>query len=276
MSMTQGEKATMFVELHERDETFVIANAFDGCSARMFASMGFEAIATSSWVQAAMLGRRDGNTSRLEAMAHAAMIVQATDLPVSADLENGFGDSPEDVAATIKHAGEIGLVGGSVEDASGDVSNPIYDFEFAVQRVEAAVEAAGELPFKFTLTARTENFVRGVNDIDDTVRRLQAFERAGADVLMAPGLPDLDAVRLVCESVSRPVSFMAGIPGHSFSIDALQDAGVKRISLATSLYTAAMAATWEAASEILDQGTFTYIDRPANVDFGALLTSNES
>jgi len=271
MSVSQSEKARTFVALHERPGLFVIANAFDGCSARMLASHGFEALATSSWVQAALLGKRDGNTTREEALAHAAQILEATDLPVSADLEKGFGDAADDVAATIREAGAIGLVGASIEDATGDPAKPIYDMDHAIQRVEAAVAAAGDLPFKFTLTARSENFVRGVNDLEDTIRRLQAFEAAGADVLMAPGLPDLEAVRLVCDSLKKPFNFMAGIKGKSFTIADLTTAGVKRVSLATSLYSCAMNATLEAAREIMDDGTFGYIDRPAAADLNAFL-----
>ena len=271
MSTRQSEKADSFAALHKTGNIFVIGNAFDGCSARMLSAVGFEAIATSSWVQAAMLGKKDGNTTRDEALAHAASIVRATDLPVSADLEKGFGDAPADVAVTIREAGAIGLVGGSIEDASGDSAKPVYDFDHAVRRIEAAVAAAKELPFKFTLTARTENFVRGVNDLNDTIRRLQAFEKAGADVLMAPGLPDLEAVQRVCSSVSKPVNYMAGITGRSFSKAELTAAGVTRISVATSLYTCAMAAALDAAHEIIDHGTFDYIDRMAGVDFGTFL-----
>ena len=271
MSISQSEKAHAFGALHERPGVFVIANALDGCSARMLASLGFEALATSSWVQAALLGKRDGSTTRAEALAHARLIVEATDLPVSADLEKGFGDAPEDMAATIREAGAIGLVGGSIEDATGDPATPIYDIEHAVQRVEAAVEASRDLPFRFTLTARSENFVRGVNDLDDTIQRLQAFEAAGADVLMAPGLPDLEAVRSVCASVKKPVNFMAGIKGKSFTVADLAAAGVRRVSLATSLYRCAIAAMIEAAREIKEGGTFGYLDRAAAVDFNAVL-----
>ena len=271
MSTSQSEKARAFATLHERPGIFVIANAFDGCSTRMLASIGFEALATSSWVQAALLGKRDGSTTRAEALAHATLIVEATDLPVSADLEKGFGDAPEEVATTIRDAATIGLVGGSIEDATGDPATPIYDMDDAVQRVEAAAAAARDLPFKFTLTARNENFVRGVNDLDDTIRRLQAFETAGADVLMAPGLPDLDAVHQVCASLKKPFNFMAGITGKSFTVDDLAAAGVKRVSLATSLYSCAMTATLEAAREIKDHGTFGYTDRPAAVDLNTFL-----
>ena len=271
--VTQVEKASAFAALHEADETFVMGNAFDGCSARMLESLGFSAIATSSWVQAALLGKNDGETTREEALLHAHKLVMATDLPVSADLEKGFGDSAEDVAQTISAAGSIGLVGGSIEDATGDPSQPIYDMDHAAMRIEAAAAAASGLPFKFTLTARSENFVRGISDLDDTIARLQAFEAAGADVLMAPGLPDLDAVKRVCSSVSKPVNFMAGIPGCSFSVSDLAQAGVKRVSLATSLYAYAMAAALEAAKEISEQGTFGYIDRLAGVDLGRFLSS---
>ncbi len=261
MSSSPSEKARAFAALHEQPGLFVIANAFDGCSARMLASIGFEALATSSWVQAALLGKRDGGTTRAEALAHARLIVEATDLPVSADLEKGFGDAPEDVATTIREAAAIGLVGGSIEDATGNPSAPIYDLDDTVRRIDAAVAAARDLPFGFTLTARSENFVRGINNLDDTIQRLQAFEAAGADVLMAPGLPDLEAVRQVCASLKKPFNFMAGIPGKSFSNADLAAAGVKRVSLATSLYTCAMTAAFEAAREIKEDGTFGYIDR---------------
>jgi len=271
MPRSQSEKARAFADLHERPGLFVIANTFDGCSARMLASVGFEALATSSWVQAAMLGKRDGGTTRAEALAHARLIVESTDLPVSADLEKGFGDAPEDVAKTIREAGAVGLVGGSIEDASGDPASPVYAMDAAVQRIEAAAAAAHDLPFRFTLTARSENFVQGANDLDDTIRRLQAFEAAGADVLMAPGLPNLEAVRQVCASLNRPFNFMAGIKGQSFTVADLAAAGVKRVSLATSLYSCAMAATFEAAREIKENGTFGYIDETPSVDLGGFL-----
>ena len=192
--------------------------------------------------------------------AHANVIVEATDLPVSADLVNGFGDAPEDVATTIRAACDVGLVGASIEDASGDPENPIYSFNHAVERIEAAVEAAKQLPFKFTLTARTENYMNNINDLDDTIRRLQAFEAAGADVLMAPGLPDLETVSKVTRSLDKPVNFMAGIPGKSFSMTELYFSGVKRVSLATSLYNVALGAVRDAATEAFEKGTFDYIN----------------
>ena len=260
MAMSQHDKATRFRALHEGD-AFVIPNPWDAGSARMLAALGFQALATSSGASAGVLGRRDGKVTRDEALAHARAIVEAVDLPVSADLEKGFGDAPEDAAETIRQAAAVGLVGGSIEDASGDREKPLYDLAHATERVAAAVRAARALPFPFTLTARTESFLRGNPNLDDVIKRLQAFERVGADVLMAPGLPDLAAVRAVCAAVSRPVNFMAGIKGKSFTVPELIGAGVKRISLATSLYRMAMTGVLEAAREVKDQGTFGYLDR---------------
>ena len=199
--------------------------------------------------------------TREEALAHGRCIAAAVDIPVSADLEKGFGDAPEDAALTIRLAGEAGLVGGSIEDASGDPSKPIYEANLAAERIAAAADAARALPFAFTLTARAENFLHGKADLDDTIRRLRAFEEAGADVLFAPGLPDLAAVRAVCAAVSKPVNFMVGIRGKSFTVAELEAAGVRRISFATSLFRAAMGGMMEAGKEILERGTFTYLDR---------------
>jgi 2-methylisocitrate lyase-like PEP mutase family enzyme len=181
-------------------------------------------------------------------------------VPVSADLENGFGHAPAHVAETIRLAAQTGLAGGSIEDHTGDANRPIYDFEEAVERVTAAVKAARSSSIAFTLTARCENFLHGHPDLDDTIKRLQAFEKAGADVLFAPGLPDLKAVRTVCSSLSKPVNFMVGIPGHSFSVAELQDAGVRRISLATSLHGAAMSGLYRAAVEVKEKGTFEFLN----------------
>jgi 2-methylisocitrate lyase-like PEP mutase family enzyme len=259
MSISQAGKAARFRALHEGPRAFVIANAWDAGSARVLAGLGFEALATSSGACAGTLGRRDGQVSRAEALEHGRAIAAATDLPVSADLEKGFGDAPAEAAATIRLAGEAGLAGGSIEDATGDRERPIFDFSLAVERVAAAAEAAHGLPFAFVLTARAENFLRGRNDLEDTIRRLQAFEKAGADVLMAPGLADLAAVRAVCAALSKPFSFMAGIPGKSFSVAELEAAGVRRISLATSLYRAAMTGLVAAAREVREKGTFGYV-----------------
>ena len=238
----------------------MIANAWDAGSARILAGVGFAALATSSGAAAGMLGRRDGAITRDELLAHARAVLEAVDLPVSADLEKGFGDTPADAALTIRMAGEIGLVGGSIEDATGNAQKPLFDAGLARDRIAAAVEAARGMPFPFTLTARAENFIRGNPDLDDTIRRLRAFEAAGADVLMAPGLPDLAAVRAVCSALSKPFNFMAGIKGKSFSVPELAEAGVKRISLATSLYRAAMTGLLNAAREVKEKGTLGYTD----------------
>ena len=258
---TQLEKAQQFRDLHRGPTAFVMPNPWDAGSARALAKLGFAALATSSGASAAVLGKRDGEITRDEALAHIRAIVAASELPVSADLEKGFGDTPEIAADTIRLAAAAGVVGGSIEDASGDQARPLFAIAHAAARVAAAVEAARALPFAFTLTARTENFLRGNPDLDDTIQRLQAFERAGADVLFAPGLPDLDAVRAVCAAVTKPVNFMVGIPGKSFSVAELELAGVRRISLATSLYGTAMRAFMNAAQEVKDSGTFGYLTR---------------
>jgi 2-methylisocitrate lyase-like PEP mutase family enzyme len=259
--MNQADKAARFRALHEAPGAFVIGNAWDGGSARVLAGAGYVALATSSGATAGVFGRRDGKVSRDEAFAVARTVAEACDLPVSGDLENGYGHDVDAVTETIRRAAAAGLVGGSIEDFSGDAQAPIYPLPQAVQRIEAAVQAARALPWPFMLTARCENFLHGRPDLDDTIARLQAFERAGADVLMAPGLPDLDAVRRVCAALRKPLNFMAGIRGKSFSVAELQAAGVKRISLATSLYRAAMTGLAEAAREVQASGTFGYLDR---------------
>jgi len=260
MTVTQTDKANRFKELHQGPGAFVIANPWDAGSARLLAGLGFPALATSSGATAGVLGRRDGQVSREEALAHARAIVMAVDLPVSADLEKGFADAPAGVAETIRLAAAAGLAGCSIEDATGDKDKPLYDFGLAVERVAAAAEAAHALSVPFTLTARAENFLRGNPDLEDTLRRLQAFEQAGADVLFAPGLPNLAAVKAVCAAVTKPVNFMAGIKGKSFTVAELEAAGVKRISLATSLYRAAMSGLVKAAQEVKETGTFGYLD----------------
>lgn len=265
MNETQLAKANRFQELHQGPAAFVIPNPWDVGSARLLVGLGFPALATSSGASAAILGRRDGQVTRDEALAQAGAIAQAVTVPVSADLEKGFGDDPETVAETVRLAAEVGLVGCSIEDATGNPERPLFDFNVAVERVVAAAEAARRLPFPFTLTARTENFLWGNPDLDDTIRRLQAFEAAGADVLFAPGLPDLEAVRAVCSAVSRPVNFMATIRGKSFSVAELAAAGVRRISLASSLYRAAMTGLLAAAQEVKEQGTFGYLEQTITV-----------
>src|SRR5881409_2350313 len=258
---SQSDKAATLRALHRGPRAFVIANAWDTGSARALAALGFPALATSSGAQAGVLGRRDGAVTRDEALAHCRAIVAATDLPVSADLEKGFGDAPAAAAETVRLAAGAGLVGGSIEDATGDKDRPLYAIGHATERVAAAVQAARALPFPFTLTARAEGFLHGNTNLDDAIKRLQAFENAGADVLMAPGLPDLAAVRAVCAALSKPVNFMAGIKGKSFSVAELQAAGVRRISLATSLYRAAMSGLLDAAREVNEKGSFGYLER---------------
>jgi 2-methylisocitrate lyase-like PEP mutase family enzyme len=261
MATTQHDKALQFQALHKGPRSFVIANPWDAGSARLLAGLGFQALATSSGASAGILGKRDGKVTREEALAQSRAIVDATGLPVSADLEKGFGDAPGDAAETIRLAAGVGLVGGSIEDATGDRDKPLYDIAHAVARIAAAAQAARALPFPFMLTARSENFLRGNPDLDDTIKRLQAYEKAGADVLFAPGLPDLASVKKVCASLSKPFNFMVGIRGKSFTVADLEAAGVRRISLATSLYRAAMTGLVEAGREIREKGSFGYLDR---------------
>lgn len=261
MSVSQHDKAARFRALHDGPHAFVIPNPWDAGSARILAGLGFAALATSSAASASAVGRRDGQLTRDQALAHARLIVEATDLPVSADLEKGFGDEPKIVAETIRLAAQAGLVGCTIEDATGDPDVPLYDAGLAVERIAAAAEAARALPFPFILTARAHNLLYAAPSLDETIRRLQAFEGAGADVLFAPGLPDLAAVRAVCSAVSKPVNFMAGIKGRSFSMSELAAAGVKRISLATSLYRAAMTGLLDAAREVKDSGRFGFVER---------------
>jgi 2-methylisocitrate lyase-like PEP mutase family enzyme len=272
MAVSQADKAAKFRALHEKPGAFVIPNPWDGGSARLLQGLGFEALATSSGAKAGVLGKRDGKVTREESLANARMIVEASDLPVAADLEKGFGDGPDATAETIRHAAAIGLVGGSIEDASGNKDAPLYDLETAAVRVKAAVQAARSLSFPFVLTARAEGFLRGRGDLDDVIKRLQAYEAAGADVLFAPGLPDLAAVKKVCGSLKKPFNFMVGIKGKSFSKAELEAAGVKRISLATSLYRAAMTGLLDAAKEVKERGTFGYLDRAVSTpDWNAFM-----
>lgn len=255
-----AEKAARFVALHQRPGAFVIPNPWDVGTARILHGLGFEALATTSAGLAFSLGRPDagGAVSRDEAIAHAKALDEATPLPVSADLENCFGDDAQTVAETVRLAADAGLAGCSVEDATGRASQPIYDFTHAVERVNAAVEAARSIGRPFVLTARAENFLCGRPDLDDTIARLRAFEAAGADVLFAPGLADLDAIRSVCAAVARPVNVVMGLAGATFSMDELADAGVKRVSLGSSLSRAAFGAFLRAAREVREAGTFTF------------------
>lgn len=260
----QTLRAEAFKALHQRDGAFVIPNPWDAGSARLLASMGFEALATTSAGLAFSLGRPDaeGALSLDDTLDNAGEIVDATALPMAADLENGFGDLPEDCAQTILRAAEVGLVGGSIEDASGRHDAPIYDIGLAVERVRAAVQAARSLPFPFTLCARAENLLHGRMDLDDTILRLQAYAEAGADVLYAPGLRTVEEVRAVVQAVApRPVNVLMGMAGVALSVNQLQDLGVRRISLGSSLARAALGALQRAALEVHDQGTFGYADQ---------------
>ena len=262
-SPEQRTRALSFVALHKGSGAFVIPNPWDAGSARILASLGFKALATTSAGLAFALGRRDseGLLTREETLANAKTIVEATDLPVSADLEDGFGARPEDVAETVRRAASVGLVGCTIEDTTADPRHPIHDFKLSVERIAAAVEAARALPFPFTLTARAENFLFNRPDLDDTIRRLHAFEEVGADVLYAPGLPDLAAIRAVCTAVSRPVNVIAGLAGPRYSVAELADVGVKRISLGSTLARVALGALAKAAREIQDHGRFDFVER---------------
>lgn len=257
----QTLRAEAFKALHARDGAFVIPNPWDAGSAKLLASLGFEALATTSAGLAFSLGRPDaeGALSLDDTLDNAGEIVDATALPAAADLENGFGDLPEDCAQTILRAAEIGLVGGSIEDASGRSDAPIYDFGLAVERVRAAVQAARSLPFPFTLCARAENLLHGRMDLDDTILRLQAYAEAGADVLYAPGLRTVEEIRAVVQAVApRPVNVLMGMAGVPLSVNQLQDLGVRRVSVGSSLARAALGAFYRAAQEIRDEGTFGY------------------
>jgi 2-methylisocitrate lyase-like PEP mutase family enzyme len=261
MAVTQLDKGNSFRALHQGTRAFVIANAWDAGSARVLAGLGFAAIATSSYATAGAYGTRDGRITRDQALAHARAIVDATDLPVSADLESGFGATANDVAETYRHAAAVGLVGATIEDVTPTSrKDKLFDIAEATERVAAAVAATRKLGFPFMLTARAEGFRRGNTDLDDAIKRLQAYEKAGADVLMAPGLPDLASVKAVCAAIAKPFNFMVGIPGKSFTVAELEAAGVRRISVAGSLYRAAMGGLVAAAHELKDKGTFGYVD----------------
>src|SRR5262249_48255130 len=228
---TQAEKGRAFRALHQREVAFIIPNPWDVGTARLLTHLGFVALATTSMGYAFSLGRRDATLDRDETLAYASAIVSATELPVSADLGTGFGDSPEAAAETIKLAAGTGLVGGSIEDSSRNPNKPIYELEHAADRVRAAVSAARALSFDFMLTARAENYLHGRPDIDDTIRRLQAYQEAGADVLYAPGLATRDDIESVVRSVDRPVNVVMGLQGVQLSLDDLSSIGVKRISV---------------------------------------------
>ena len=258
---TQSEKALVFQALHQRPEVFVVANPWDAGTARLLTGLGFSALSTTSAGLAFVLGRRDGtaSVSRDEALANARSIVEATHLPVAADLENGYGDSPDAAAETIRLAAQVGLVGGSIEDATADPAHPIYDFQLAVERIAAAAAAAHALPIPFMLVARAENYLHGRPDLDDTIRRLQAFEAAGAEVLYAPGITDPEQIRTLCASVSKPVNVLVGMRNAPhLSVRELGELGVRRVSLGSGFCRAAFTAFHHAACEVQDHGTFTF------------------
>jgi 2-methylisocitrate lyase-like PEP mutase family enzyme len=260
---SQSEKAVIFQTLHQRKQPFVIGNPWDAGSARILTSLKYEALSTTSAGLAFSLGRKDGTASvtRAEALANAKSIVDATTLPVAADLENGYGHAPEDAAETIRQAAGVGLVGGSIEDATGSAADPIYDFSHAVERVAAAAEAAHSLPFPFMFVARAENFLHDRADLDDTIRRLQAYEKAGAEVLYAPGLTRPDDIRAVCSSVSKPVNVLMGLKGAPrLTVQQLGELGVRRISIGSGFSRAALTAFLHSAREVIDDGTFTFAD----------------
>ena len=263
MRLTQKEKGERFRALHERPGAFVIPNPWDAGTARILEKLGFEALTTTSAGLAFTLGKRDGEgaVTREETLANAKAIADAVDLPVAADLENGFGHSPEAAAETIRLAAEAGLVGGSIEDATGDTKKPFYDLPLAVERVHAAAEAAHKLPFPFVFVARCENFVHGRPDLDDTIRRLQAYEKAGADCLYAPGLVTAEQIRAVCSAVKKPVNVVMGLKTSVFSVAELAAMGVRRISVGAALSRVALGAFLEAAKEIREKGTFALTQR---------------
>lgn len=256
--LTQAEKGRLFRELHERKDAFIIPNPWDAGTARLLTRLGFEALATTSAGYAFSAGQQDNTIDRHHMMAHLAAIVSATDLPVSADLENGFGDSPEVVAETIQLAAVTGLAGGSIEDMSRQPDHAIYEHEHAVERIRAAAEVVRALPFAFTLTARAENYLVGRLDLRDTITRLQAYQEAGADVLYAPGLRSRDEIAAVVRAVDRPVNVLVGLQGLQLSLAELSAIGVRRISVGSALSRAALGAVLRAAQEMREHGTFAF------------------
>jgi 2-methylisocitrate lyase-like PEP mutase family enzyme len=255
-------RGQLLQDLHVGTEILVLPNPWDRGTARLLANAGFRALATTSAGFAFSLARRDGDgaVSRDETLEHVASIIQASGVPVSADLENGFGDSPEAVAETIRRAGEIGLSGASIEDATYREEAPLYERSLAKERIHAAVEAARTLPYPFVLTARAENFIRGRPDLDDALERLRSYDEAGADVLYAPGLPDERALRLATSSFEKPFNYVVGCGPTRFNLAQLKDIGVRRVTIGTTFFRCAMAATLRAARGILTEGTFGYLD----------------
>lgn len=270
---SQAEKGKAFYELHRRAGAFVIPNPWDIGTARLLAHIGFEALATTSGGYAFTLGQQDGAVSRDQMMQHVAEIASATDLPVSADLQDGFGDSPETVAETIRLAAQGGVSGGSIEDVPRQGSSA-FELAHAVDRVRAAAEVVRKLPFRFTLTARSENFLIGKPDLADTIKRLQGFQEAGADVLFAPGLTTAEDIAAVVRSVDRPVNVVMGLRNSRLTVAQLSEIGVKRISVGSALSRAALGAFLRAARELKNQGTFEFAQQ--GVDYREMNAMFES
>ena len=277
---TQADKGHAFRALHAREGAFIIPNPWDVGSARILAQAGFEALATTSAGFAFTLGRRDNTIARYAMLDHVATIAAATELPVSADLENGYANTPEGVAETYALAATTGIVGASIEDSTGDPAHPLFDIAIAAERVRAAVEAVRALPFPFALTARAENFLVGQKDLADVIRRLQAYQEAGADVLYAPGLVERDDIAAVVKSVDRPINVVMGLAGARFSLGELAALGVKRVSVGSALARASFGALIDAAREMREHGTFAFADhavayRELGAMFDAPVTSNQ-
>ena len=272
---TRQDKGEAFRALHQRDHAFIIPNPWDIGSARVLEHLGFEALATTSMGFAFSMGKLDTTIDREAMLAHVASIAAATSLPVSADLENGYGDSPEVVAETIRLAAAAGVVGGSIEDATGRADDPIYERGAAAERVRAAVEAARAVPFTFTLTARAENFLHGRENLDDTIQRLQAYVEAGADVVYAPGLRTKDHIAAVVQAVSKPVNALMGLQGVVLTLAELSGLGVKRVSVGSALYRTAMGAFLRAAHEMRREGTFGFAaDAAGSRDLSTIFAKN--
>jgi 2-methylisocitrate lyase-like PEP mutase family enzyme len=271
---TQTEKGSAFRALHEREGAFIIPNPWDAGTARLLAHLGFEALATTSAGYAFSTGQRDNTVARHQVMRHLSVMVAATNLPVSADLENGFGDAPEVVAETFRLAAAAGIVGGSIEDATGQTDHPIYEEELAAERVRAAAAVVHALPFAFTLTGRAENYLHGRRNLKDTIERLQAYQEAGADVLYAPGLTSKEEIAAVVSSVDRPVNVLAGLQGVQLNLTAFSELGVKRISVGSALCRAALGAFLRGAQEMRVHGTFAFVEEAVSYgDINAIFTS---
>jgi len=258
--LSQAEKGEIFLSMHHKEEAFIIPNPWDVGTARLLAQLGYKALATTSAGYAFSIGQRDNTIDRETMMRHVREIVDATNLPVSADLENGFGDSPATVAETIQLSSKVGLVGASIEDATNQKGNPIYEFELAVDRLKAAADVKHSFAHPFVLTGRAENYLVGRPDLKDTIKRLQAYQEAGADVLYAPGVTSKDDIAAIVRSVDRPVNVVMGLQGVKLSLAELSEVGVKRISVGSSLSRAALGAFLRAANEMLEKGTFNFAD----------------